>query len=272
MTVSPDPRGRVRLGAVGYLNARPLVYGLEDSPRFVVRYDVPSKCAQLLDGGGIDVGMIPSIGYVGGGDAYRIVPDLAIASKGPVASVALFTTRPISDVTSIAMDTSSRTSVALLRVLCQRLFAIQPRLEAVTPNLSAMLAGADAALVIGDNALLWTKLAGVEKIDLGEAWTSMTGLPFVWAFWAGRHGALAADDVRTLTAARDAGVGHLDAIAREYFRDRPQHQALGARYLRDNIKYYLGEEERAGLDLFYRYVMEAGVVKDVGVLRFYGQV
>ena len=144
----------VRLGAVGYLNARPLVFGLDRSPRFDLRYDLPSECARLLHAGDIDLGLIPSIEYLRG-DSYRIVPDLAIASRGPVASVALFTTRPMSDVRSIVMDTSSRTSVALVRVLCARLFKIEPAIEAHSPDLNAMLERGDAALIIGDNALVW---------------------------------------------------------------------------------------------------------------------
>src|SRR5260370_3516804 len=202
----------VRLGAVGYLNARPLVFGLERSTRFSLRFDVPSQCAALLHAGAIDVGLIPSIEYLRG--EYRVVPDLAIVSRGPVASVALYTTRPISDVRSIALDTSSRTSIALVRVLCARLFGIQPAIEAHEPDLEAMLDRHDAALIIGDSALLIDhrkarpsgaetpgpveKLEQVEKIDLGEAWTGMTGLPFVYAFWAGRAGALAPDGVAVL--------------------------------------------------------------------------
>ena len=286
----------VRLGAVGYLNARPLLFGLDRSPRFNIRYDLPSECARLLHGDEIDLGLIPSIEYLRG-DSYRIVPDLAIASRGPVASVALFTKRPISDVRSIVMDTSSRTSVALVHVLCARLFKIEPAIEAQSPDLNAMLARGDAALVIGDKALLWdpqtvrlpsSPLRGygapgkvdttsgaersVQKIDLGEAWTSMTSLPFVWAFWAGRAGVLSADDVTALQAARDAGANQSDAIAREYFLEAPQHRDLGARYLRDNIKYYLGGDERAGLELFYRYAAEIGVVPTASALRFYGRV
>jgi chorismate dehydratase len=275
---------RVRLGAVGYLNARPLVYGLDGVPRFDVRYDVPSECARLLHEGTIDVGLIPSIEYLRGGP-YRIVPDLAIASRGPVASVALYTTKPMQDVRSIAMDTSSRTSVALVGILCARLFKIQPAVEARGPDLSDMLERCDAALIIGDNALLLahekyevrsTKSevrslkSEVEKIDLGEAWTTMTGLPFVWAFWAGRPEVLNAADVDALQKARDAGVNQPDAIAREYFPDSRVHQAVGARYLRDNIKYYLGGEEGAALEAFYRYAAEAGLVPSAGALRFYG--
>ena len=332
----------VRLGAVGYLNARPLVYGLERSPRFTVRFDVPSTCATLLHEGGIDVGLIPSIEYLRGptdAGSYRVVPDLAIASRGAIASVALYTTRPIADVRSIAMDTSSRTSIALVAVLCARLFKIRPAIEPGGPDVTAMLAHCDAALLIGDNALLldhtmvrlkadttYDALRGVpsgrgvrlppsheasasakasadssvafgegesadhrslggggqpdvgvthegggavEKIDLGDAWTRMTGLPFVYAFWAGRDGALAPGDVDALQRARDVGVGRSDEIAREYFRDAPECQAIGARYLRDNTKYHLGAEERAGLELFYRYAAEIGVVPSVGALRFF---
>jgi len=267
---------RVRLGAVGYLNARPLVYGLDLVPRFEVRYDVPSECARLLHEATIDVGLIPSIEYLRGGP-FRIVPDLSIASRGPVASVAVYTTKPMQDVRSIALDTSSRTSIALVGVLCARLFKIEPTLQARGPDLDDMLARCDAALIIGDNALLLdyekyevrSTKHEVEKIDLGEAWTTMTGLPFVYAFWAGRPDALTSADVDALQKARDAGVNQPEAIARAYFPDAPEHQAVGARYLRDNIKYYLGDEERAGLEAFYRYAAEAGLVPSAGALRFY---
>jgi chorismate dehydratase len=282
---------RVRLGAVGYLNARPLVHGLDVSARFDLRYDVPSECARLLHEGTIDVGLIPSIEYLRGG-LYRIAPDLAIASRGPVDSVAIYTTRPIADVRSIALDTSSRTSVALVSVLCARRFRIRPALESRGPDVADMLGHCDAALLIGDNALLldhdnWNSARQLapspdvgdppatspqlrlEKIDLGEAWSTMTGLPFVWAFWAGRPDALNDDDVRELVCARDAGVACSDAIAREYFPDSPARQAVGAAYLRDNIKYHLGADERAALELFYRYAVEAGVVAQENALRFY---
>jgi chorismate dehydratase len=276
---------RVRLGAVGYLNARPLVYGLERSTRFELRFDVPSRCADLLHQDRIDIGLIPSIEYLRipsgaghhEGDGYRIVPDLAIASRGPVASVALYTTRPVTEVRAIAMDTSSRTSVALVRVLCARRFGIEPALEPHGPDLASMLESCDAALLIGDNALFQhdgqstahAPPLTVQKIDLGEVWTAMTGLPFVWAFWAGRPDRLTGDDMQVLRQARDAGVAAPEVIARQYLEGYPERQAAGARYLRDNIKYHLGPDERAGLELFYRYAAEAGVVNAAEPLRFY---
>jgi len=262
----------VRLGAVGYLNARPLVWGLERSLRFLLRFDVPSTCASLLHDGAIDVGLIPSIEYLRGGP-YSIVPDLAIAARGPVASVLLFTSRPIGDVRSIAMDVSSRTSVALVRVLCAQLFKINPKIEPAGPDLPQMLGRCDAALIIGDNALFQPPnvehTLPVEVIDLGKAWTELTGLPFVYAFWAGRPGMLEPGDVEALQAARDAGVAASDDVACAYLRDMPARQALGMRYLRENIKYHLGAEEQAGLELFYRYAAEIDVAPSSDGLRFF---
>jgi chorismate dehydratase len=260
----------IRLGAVGYLNARPLVYQLERSPNFSLRFDIPSKCADLLHAGGIDVGLIPSIEYLRG-SSLSIVPGLAIASRGAVTSVMLYTTKPMKDVRSIAMDTSSRTSVALVRVLCTKLFEITPSFEPLGPDLETMLNRHDAALLIGDIALFQPTTGHqppITVIDLGQAWFELTGLPFVYAFWAGRPGILTPAHVTELQDTRDRGVAEAEAVAREYLADQPDRQALGARYLRDNIKYYFGDDERAGLELFYRYAAEIGVAP-AGTLRFY---
>lgn len=270
--IYPTPVSKIRLGAVGYLNARPHVYGLEQSSRFEVRFDVPSKCAELLHEGAVDVGLIPSIEYLRGPSeaphTYRIVPDVAIASRGAVASVALYTRKALRDVRSIALDTSSRTSIALVRVLCAREFKIRPLFHSSGPDLETMLARADAGLMIGDHALFLEADKELEKIDLGEVWTRMTRLPFVYAFWAGRPGVLTPDDVLALQRARDEGTTRVEEIARASFTD-PRQQAIGARYLRDNIKYELGADERAGLELFYRYAVDAGAVPAAQELRFY---
>jgi chorismate dehydratase len=259
----------VRLGAVEYLNTKPLVYGLDRNPRFDIRYDVPSRCAALLHDGAVDLGLIPSIEYLRGPVPYWIVPGLAITSRGPVASVAMYTRRDPKDVRTIAMDTSSRTSVALVTVILHRVFGVRPQAAPTAPDLDRMLAGADAALIIGDNALLLDhEAAGVTKVDLGEVWTGSTGLPFVYAFWTGREAAVTAEDVAALQRALADGERHPDEIGRAYFSE-PARQALAARYLRDNIKYHFGADERAGVELFYRYAAELGLVPSAGELRFY---
>ena len=135
----------LRLGAVSYLNTKPLVYGLDAYPdQFDVRFDVPSKCATLLHEGKVDLGLIPAIEYLRGD--YCIVPDVSIASDGDVATVAVFTRKPIAQVRTLALDLSSRTSVALTRVLCAKHWHIAPSFTPAEPDLEAMLARADAAL------------------------------------------------------------------------------------------------------------------------------
>jgi len=270
----------IRLGAVSYLNARPLVYGLDRrSDRFSVRFDVPSKCATLLHEQQIDLGLIPSIEYVHGPD-YRIVPGVAIASDGPVASVALFTTRPAAAIRSIALDRSSRTSVALLRILCAERFGIEPTLVAMEPDLPSMLKHSDAALLIGDAALFADhERLGLEKIDLGAEWKTLTRLPFVWAFWAGRSGVVAPEDTSALVEARDAGVKNAEEVSRQYCAanpgaagsgaERARRERRGAEYLRENVKYDLGERERAGLQTFYNFAAELGIVTTQVPVRFY---
>lgn len=257
----------VRLGAVDYLNARPLVYGLELRHGFALQFDPPSKCAALLHEGSIDVGMIPSIEYLRGAP-YCAVPDIAIVSEGPVASVALFTTKPLGDVRSIAADTSSRTSTALLRVLCYEKFGIDPEFIPMAPRPAEMLRRCDAALLIGDAALFFDHHAtNAEKLDLGQHWTDMSGLPFIWAFWAGRPSALNGPDIDSLIEARDAGVAASNSIAAAYCG--PARAELGQRYLRENIRYDWGPRELEGLRAYYALARKHGIVETGSTPTFY---
>ena len=261
----------IRLGAVTYLNARPLVYGLENQPeRFALRFDVPSECARLLHARETDVGLIPSIEYLRGPAPYAIVPGPAVTSRGPVASVAIYTRREPADIRTIAMDTSSRTSVALATVLLRRRFDVSAQAVPMAPDLNAMLERADAALMIGDVALFADHAAaGARKIDLGEEWTQLTGLPFVYACWTGWPDAVSREDVTALRRARDAGVAQSHAVAASYYPDDTPRQAAARLYLRDNIQYVLGGDEIEGLKTFYRYASELGLVTFDGTLQFY---
>jgi chorismate dehydratase len=129
------------------------------------------------------------------------------------------------------------------------------------PSVETMLADADAALLIGDAALFLDHEAlGVEKIDLGAEWQAMTGLPFVFAFWAGRSGAATAEITHRLQQARDEGMRHTDEIAAEYTPGDARATAIGARYLRDNMQYELGEPERAALARYYAEAAALGLI------------
>jgi chorismate dehydratase len=260
---------RIRLGAVSYLNTRPLVYGLDRrADLFDLRFDVPSRCADLLREGHIDLGLIPSIEYLRGPEPYTIVPGLGIISDGEVASVALFSRVPVEKIRRIGLDTSSRTSAALTRILARESWHIDPEFVDVPPDAAVRIDGTDAALVIGDPALfLDHRAAGFEKIDLGAEWTRLTGLPFVWAVWAGREGAIDDEGVSALQGALGRGVANSDEIADAYCKGNyAAHAALCRRYLRENIKYKLGAREQAALETYFAFARERGSA----VLRFYG--
>ena len=191
---------------------------------------MPSECARLLHAHAIDVGLIPSIEYLRGPRPYAFVPGPAITSRGPVASVALYTRVEPRDVRSIAMDTSSRTSVALATVLLRARVRHRRRTRCRwRPDLDAMLARADAALIIGDNALfldhrsaIRNPQSAIRKIDLGELWTASTGLPFVYAFWAGRPGRADARTTSACCSGRGTRASRTsDDVARAYFPDDP---------------------------------------------------
>jgi chorismate dehydratase len=259
----------VRLGAVGYLNARPLVRGLDvRADLFSIRFDVPSICAALLHAGEIDLGMIPSIEYHRGPEPYRIVPDLGIVSDGDVASVALFTRVPIEHIRTIALDTSSRTSAGLTHVLCREAWGIEPAFKPMPPDEASRVEDCDAALLIGDPALFLDHAsAGLMKVDLGAEWARMTGLPFVWALWAGRADALGPEHVVALQQARDAGVAEAEAIADAYCG--PERAAVCRAYLRDNIQYRLGEREAAGLRRYYELAARHSIIDRPRPAEFY---
>jgi chorismate dehydratase len=250
----------VRIGAVGYLNARPLTWALDRTPdRWRVRYDVPAVCAALLHAGEVDLGLIPSVEYLSAPD-YRFVPGIGIGSVGPIASVAIFSKVPVGEIRRLALDTSSRTSVALVKVLCRHHFRIDPVLEPHGPDLRAMVDSCDAGLLIGDPAFDTDATEmGLIKIDLGEAWTAMSGLPFIYAAWTGRPGAVSPDDVAALQEAQEEGVRNVDAIAREYGGEAPAVVARAARYLRDNVRYGLGAAEAEGLQLFLDLAADLGL-------------
>jgi chorismate dehydratase len=260
----------VRLGAVSYLNVRPLVHGLETRADLVtLRFDVPSVCARLLDEGAIDLGMVPSIAHLDRpGD--RIVPGVCIGSDGPVASVALFTRVPVDRIRRLALDTSSRTSATLTRILCARRFGIDPAFLPHPPDLDAMLSAADAALLIGDPALFVDhRAAGAEKIDLGSVWTAMTGLPFVWAFWGGRPDAADPEVVTLLNEAAEQGMARSDEIADAYCVDRPDRRPLARRYLRENLMFHLTPRAIDGLKTYYREAAALGIVADPAPVEFF---
>lgn len=261
---------RPRLGAVSFLNTRPLTYGLGDD-EFDLTFDVPSACADDLSSGRIDLGLIPAIEYARQGGGW-IVPDVAIGANGSVLTVRLFFRGELPDVRRIAADTSSRTSVALLQILLRERYGLSPEIVPASPDLDAMLHQADAALLIGDPVLPLIEegeTAGRHSLDLGQQWHELTGLPFVFAFWAGAQSAILPEHVARLQQARRDGEQHLADIAAGFQRERAGSAELYERYLRDHICYDLGEQQMAGLEMFYRLAQGQGLLTDIPPLQFY---
>jgi len=248
---------------VSYLNAVPTVHGLGADPRFEIVRDVPARIAARLHAGEIDLGLIPSIEYAEG--EYAIVPGVAIASRGPVRSVSLLHRGRLEDVRRVAVDTSSRTSAALVRVLLRDRLGRDPEYTPMPPDVPIMLDRADAALVIGDPALYYD--GDATRLDLGAEWTERTGLPFVYAFWAGRPGAATADDVAALQSALAAGLAAVRQIAVSY-NGHPDRAALNEAYLRGHISYALGPAELSGLREFYARAHQRALIGRVPELRF----
>jgi chorismate dehydratase len=261
----------VRVACVEYLNARPLVRGLDQRPDlFSLRFDVPARCAWWLHESEVDLALIPTIEYLRRPD-YHVVPDIAVTSNGPVASVAIFTKRPTTAIRSIAIDSSSRTAVALLRILCAKWFDIEPTFVSMRPDLPAMLKRCDAALLIGDIALFTEhETTDLYKVDLGEEWKAMTNLPFVWAFWAGRPGAVEPSHIDALRAARAAGADALDEVVAAYGPGNEDEAALARTYLSTNVQFALTAECLAGLNRFFDAALDQGVVQQAASVRFYG--
>lgn len=261
----------VRLGVVSYLNTRPLVEGFRTGAidhRFELIYDVPSVCADRLHRNETDVALIPAAEIGRGSESYRIVPNVGIVSNGSVRSVFVVLGKEPEEIKTLALDSGSRTSVVLAQVVLARQFGCRPEVFVHAPDVDEMLAQADAALLIGDRALE-LDLKRYRVLDLGEVWTQMTGLPFVYACWTGREGILGLQDVAKLVEAKEKGYPFIPKIAEGYAKEHTLPPAFYAEYLTRNILYDVGEAELAGLRQFYVYGAELGLIQNVPDIQFY---
>ena len=255
-----NQRRKTRIGAVSYLNTKPLVYGLERLlPDADVIFDLPSRLADQLAGGELDVALIPSIEFFQN-PAYAIVSDACIGCRGPVLSVKLLGRKPLDQIQSLALDEGSRTSVALARILLQERFGLAPRLERLPIGATIADTTADAILLIGDRAIHLPPDAFVETWDLGEEWQRWAELPFVFAMWVARPGFDATGVATALAAARDLGLEHLEEIARAEAVAVDLSPVECLAYLRDNLYFYLGPRERRGLELFRTHAEKLGLI------------
>ena len=251
----------IRIGAVSYFNSKPLVHELDMlAPQAELILDYPSRLADQLARGELEVALIPVIEYFRAG-TYRLVPNIAVASQGPVLSVTLFSRVPWSEIRRVSLDEGSRTSAALAQVLLRKKYGVQPEVCPLPLDCDAEGVDADAVLLIGDRAMHACLPGFRYAFDLGQEWHDWTGLPFVYAAWAVRPGVDLGSVLDALYESKRRGIENAGAIAA---REAP-HLQLDAgfcrRYLANIIRFDLGPRELAGLHHYYMLASELGLAR-----------
>lgn len=288
---------KLRISIVEYLNTAPLVWGFTEGPlagKYDLSFSMPSKCADALRAGEVDVAIIPAVEYQRI-DGLVALPGMAIAAKGEVRSILVVSKKPIDNIRSIALDISSRSSVALVRLLAAENWRIAPEFVDAEPDPPAMLAKANAALIIGDPALriaikmdyLFAKkpkpggccqgdedelpVPGYPALfiyDVAFQWREMTGKPCVLALWAGRPEKITPEVLADFQASKQFGLEHITDIAEaaSVKLDMPAQDL--ETYLRENIDFSLDQENLAGLNLYFEKCAAAGLIPRARPLQF----
>jgi chorismate dehydratase len=249
------PVPTLRVGAVNYLNTKPLIERLTDfAPNIELSLDLPSRLADQLAAGELDVGLIPVVEYFRGG--YTFVPNISIASRGPVLSVTLFSKVPWPEIRTVALDEGSRTSAALTRILLEKRYGVKPVVQALPIDAPADHLTTDAVLLIGDRAMRACLPGFRYSYDLGEEWTAWTGLPMVYAVWAVRRGVELGEAEAAFRRAKEYGLAHAGEIAQREAAALGLDPGFCRRYLANILRYDLGPQELAGMRKFRELVEE----------------
>lgn len=259
----------MRIGAVSYLNTKPLIHGFDQRlPEAELVLDLPSRLADRLATGDLDVALIPSFEAFRG-SGYHIVSDACIGCRGPVWSVKLLSNVDPERIETLSLDEGSRTSAALVRLWLDQVASVRPRLVPWSIDRPLASVDTDAVLIIGDRAMRDRFDGWRYQWDLGELWYRWTGLPFVFACWVARRG----DDGRlaeALESMRDRGLAELASIAE---REGAKHGLSNERclaYLRDDLHFHLHDEQIEGLRRFRRMAIDAGLAPAGNELTCHG--
>jgi chorismate dehydratase len=266
----------LRISAISYLNTAPLMWDFEHGKagsEFEISYTLPSACALALEARTADIGIIPAAAYAQV-PGLMVLPGVAIASRRPVRSILLVSRVPVEKIRTVALDTSSLTSVALTKILFEKWLGGGREFTSMAPNIEEMLAEHNAGLLIGDPALQIDR-SRYFTLDLAEEWIRHTGKPFVFAFWAVRQEALretapSQDLAAVFQQSRDHGLepANLDQITREWAPRLGLEESAVRAYLTENIYYHLDAACLEGLQLFYRYASEIGALPAAPEMRF----
>ncbi len=266
----------LRIGAVSYLNSKPLIWHLgRELPDATRSLDLPSRLADRLAEGLLDVALVPIVEYFRQGHSRQVpfplgdfgqgttqlISSACIACEGPVWSVKVYFRKPPAEVATLALDEGSRTSAALAQILLHHAVEVRPQLRPLPIGVSPDRARADAVLVIGDRAMQTPSADYVETWDLGQRWFELTGLPFVFAAWVARDLESDADGLAAhLDAARDAGVASIDEIAKIESMRVGLTVVQAKHYLQHYLRYTLGDRERDAIMRFRKECVSLGLI------------
>ena len=242
-----------RISASSYSNTAPLIwsflYGANHGKVEIILDNAPARSAELLAQDRVDAALVPVIAsqFI---DDVKLIPNVCVGARKRVRSVCLVTRgADLADVRSVSLDTSSRTSVVLTKIIFREFLGFEPAWRDAAPNIETMLAESDAALLIGDPALILSKsnaATGLRTFDLAEVWHQHTDLGFVFAMWMTRKEKSLID----FAAVRDEGLGHLDEIVSNYQSEINLERSEMFAYLSENISYSPDESMRLGLELY----------------------
>jgi chorismate dehydratase len=255
----------LQIGSVSYLNAKPLIFGLESQRDLNLQLEVPSRLLAGLESSRFDAALLPSIDYQRLGN-LRIVPAGGIGCDGPTLTVRVFSTRPINQITTLACDTDSHTSVALARIILAESYGIHPRI--VDLNHDAETIGA-ARLLIGDKVVCEEPVGMDYQLDLGSAWKTLTGMPFVFAVWTARAGVDLGDLPARLEQAKQAGMQNLSEIISRHAIPRGWPAGMALQYMTAYLKYDVGPKQLDAIRQFHRLAKKYDLIGELKPLEIY---
>lgn len=255
-----------RLGVVCYLNAKPLIEGLDRDPKVYLIQDVPSRLAPLLDSGTVDAALLPVIDLVRSGRRWQVVSDACIGCDGETLTVRIFSRVPAESIRRLHVDGDSHTSVVLAALLWRELYGCE--LEIVRFEGRETVEECEAVLLIGDKVVNHTLIDYHIEIDLGSAWKTLTSLPFVFAVWAAPRDLDVSDLSRKLAAARDRGEASAELIAADFGPGLNWPVTLAKRYLTKRLKFRMGPRQRQAIGKFFELAGRHGLIEPVDELVF----
>ncbi len=263
-------KGRL-IGLTDSLVYLPLIYGINHN---LVRHDFGVSFGSIIENaiklreGEIELGIISSLDYALKKETWHIVPNLCISSNQKIKHVQLFFKKGLKDIRKVAVDKNAISEAILLKILMREKFLISPDYIEMEPDLEKMLLNTEAALIVGESSLNYYRTHR-NRLDLNEEWLDMTGLPFVYAFWAGRELTITTNDLKVIQSSFDLGIKNLEKISKDYAKKHREDWAFYHDLFTQNLSYFFSDQEKDGLNEFYTYAFFYGFTEFIPDLNFY---